>query len=69
MSAMSKFHAAQINLGVMVAPTDDPAIAEFMENLDRINAQADSAQGFVWRLQTESGNATDSRSSPTRSAS
>ncbi|MEJ7800455.1 MAG: GNAT family N-acetyltransferase [Ilumatobacter sp.] len=56
---MSKFHVAQINIGVMVAPTDDPAVAEFMENLDRINAQADSAQGFVWRLQTESGNATD----------
>lgn len=59
MPAMAEFHIAQINIGVMVAPTEDPAVAEFMASLDRINAQADSAPGFVWRLQTESGNATD----------
>ncbi|MEO6653752.1 MAG: GNAT family N-acetyltransferase [Ilumatobacteraceae bacterium] len=56
---MPGFLIAQINIGIMVAPTDDPAVAEFMENLDRINAQADAAPGFVWRLQSESGNATD----------
>lgn len=50
---------AQINIGTMVAPTDDPAVAEFMDNLDRINAMADDAPGFVWRLQTDDGNATD----------
>jgi hypothetical protein len=54
-----ELHIAQINIGVMVAPTDDPAVAEFMDNLDRINAQADAAEGFVWRLQSEQGNATD----------
>lgn len=52
-------HIAQINIGTMVAPTDDPAVAEFMDNLDRINALADQAPGFVWRLQTDEGNATD----------
>jgi GNAT superfamily N-acetyltransferase len=52
-------HVAQINIGTMVAPTDDPAVAEFMDNLDRINAIADGAPGFVWRLQTDSGNATE----------
>ena len=52
-------HVAQINIGTMVAPTDDPAVAEFMDNLDRINAMADDAPGFVWRLQTDEGNATD----------
>ena len=52
-------HVAQINIGTMVAPTDDPAVAEFMDNLDRINALADDAPGFVWRLQTDEGNATD----------
>ena len=56
---MPSTHIAQLNVGVMVAPTDDPVVAEFMVNLDRINAQADAAPGFVWRLQTESGNATD----------
>lgn len=52
-------HVAQINIGTMVAPTDDPAVAEFMDNLERINALADRSEGFVWRLQTEAGNATD----------
>jgi GNAT superfamily N-acetyltransferase len=42
----------------MIAPTDDPRVAEFMNALDRINAIADRAPGFVWRLQTEEGNAT-----------
>lgn len=51
-------HVAQINIGTMVAPTHDPRVAEFMDNLDRINAQADTAPGFVWRLQTDDGNAT-----------
>jgi GNAT superfamily N-acetyltransferase len=52
-------HVAQINIGTMVAPTDDPAVAEFMEALDRVNALADHAPGFVWRLQSDAGNATD----------
>jgi GNAT superfamily N-acetyltransferase len=52
-------HVAQINIGTMIAPTDHPAVAEFMEALDRINAIADRAPGFVWRLQTDEGNATD----------
>ncbi len=55
----SSFHLAQINIGTMVAATDDPVVAEFMENLDRINAAADASEEFVWRLQTDSGNATD----------
>jgi GNAT superfamily N-acetyltransferase len=51
-------HLAQINIGTMRAPVDDPMVAEFMDNLARINAMADAADGFIWRLQTESGNAT-----------
>ena len=52
-------HVAQINIGTMVALTDDPRVAEFMNALERVNAIADAAPGFVWRLQTESGNATE----------
>lgn len=37
---------------------DTPALAEFMARLDPVNAIADEAPGFVWRLQTEEGNAT-----------
>ncbi len=50
---------AQINIGRLVAPIDDPRIAEFVAQLDPINALADNAPGFVWRLQSSSGNATD----------
>ena len=53
-----EYHLAQLNIGKMIAPTDDPRVAEFMERLDEINAIADEAPGFVWRLQTEEGNAT-----------
>lgn len=53
------FHLAQINIGRLVAPIDSPQIAEFVAQLAPINALADATPGFVWRLQSESGNATD----------
>ena len=53
------FHLAQINIARLIAPLDDPKIAGFVSQLDTINAVADSAPGFVWRLKSESGNATD----------
>jgi hypothetical protein len=53
------YHLAQINIGRLVAPVDDPRIAEFVAQLEPINAIADKAPGFVWRLQSDSGNATD----------
>ena len=49
---------AQLNIGRLRAPIDDPLIAEFKEALDHINALADRSPGFVWRLQTDEGNAT-----------
>jgi len=52
------FELAQVNVGRLVAPLDDPRLAEFMAALDPVNAAADGAPGFVWRLQTEEGNAT-----------
>ena len=53
------YHLAQINIGRLIAPLDDPKIAGFVAQLDTVNALADSAPGFVWRLQSDSGNATD----------
>ena len=53
------YHLAQINIGRLVAPVDDPRIAEFVAQLDEVNRLADQAPGFVWRLQSDSGNATD----------
>ena len=49
---------AQVNVGRLVAPLDSPRLAEFVAALDPVNAVADAAPGFVWRLQTEDGNAT-----------
>jgi hypothetical protein len=57
------WHLAQINVGRLVAPPDDPRVKPFMDALDRINALADASPGFVWRLQSESGNATDIQTS------
>jgi hypothetical protein len=53
------WHVAQVNIGRLRAPIDDPLIADFVDALDHVNALADRAPGFVWRLQTEAGNATD----------
>ena len=52
-------HIAQINIARLVAPISDPRIADFVGQLDPVNALADAAPGFVWRLQSSSGNATD----------
>ena len=58
---MGRYQLAEINVGRLRAPVDDPMIADFVANLDRINALADSAPGFVWRLTGAGNNATDLR--------
>jgi Domain of unknown function (DUF3291) len=55
---MSTYELAQLNIGVIRGPMDSPVMAEFAANLERINALAESSPGFVWRLQTEDGDAT-----------
>ena len=54
----SKFQLAQANIARMRAPLDDPLMQGFVARLEPLNALADSSPGFVWRLQTEEGNAT-----------
>ena len=56
---MTQWHIAQLNVGRAVAPPGSAELADFMAALDRINALADSSPGFVWRLQSAGGNATD----------
>jgi hypothetical protein len=51
-------HLAQLNIGRLRAPIDDPVIDDFRTNLARINSVAETSPGYVWRLQDESGNAT-----------
>jgi hypothetical protein len=54
-------HLAQINIGRFRRPLDDPANADFMAALDRVNALADAHPGFVWRLVGEGSSAIDVR--------
>lgn len=58
---MPDHHLAQLNVGRLLAPPGDPRVAEFIDNLDRVNAVAERMAGFVWRLQSDTGNATDLR--------
>lgn len=58
---MAEYHLAQVNLARLKAPLTDPALAGFVARLDEINALADASPGFVWRLQTPAGNATNLR--------
>jgi hypothetical protein len=56
-----RYELAQLNIAIMKEPLDSPGMADFVANLDRINALAESSPGFVWRLQTEEGDATAMR--------
>ncbi|MEM9012621.1 MAG: DUF3291 domain-containing protein [Pseudomonadota bacterium] len=46
---------AELNIGRVRYDVDDPRMAGFVENLDRVNALAERAEGFVWRYQDASG--------------
>lgn len=56
---VAKFHLAQVNIARASAPLDSPQLVDFMAALDRINALAEASPGFVWRLKSDAGNATD----------
>jgi hypothetical protein len=58
---MPEYHIAQINIARMLAPITDPIMVEFVAQLAPINALADQSSGFVWRLQSENGDATSIR--------
>jgi hypothetical protein len=55
------FHLAQLNIAIPREPPDAPLMKDFMDALDPVNDVADAAPGFVWRLQTDDGNATSLR--------
>ena len=58
MSVTQTWQLAQLNIAHLRAPLDAPELKGFVDSLEPINALADSAKGFVWRLQTEEGDAT-----------
>ncbi|WP_460069446.1 DUF3291 domain-containing protein [Streptomyces sp. YKOK-I1] len=52
------FELAQVNIARVKFPLDSPELKDFVDALDPVNADADAADGFVWRLQSEEGDAT-----------
>jgi hypothetical protein len=54
-------HLAQLNIGRIRYEVNDPRMAGFVDNLASVNAIAERSEGFVWRYQDESGNATSTR--------
>ncbi len=44
-------HLAELNIGRLIAPTDDPRVAEFMAALDRVNGLGKRMPGFVWMME------------------
>jgi hypothetical protein len=55
---MAGWELAQFNIALMKQPLDSPEMADFAASIDRINALADACPGFVWRFQSDEGNAT-----------
>ncbi len=55
---MPDYQLAQLNVARLVAPIDSPELADFVAKLEDINGLAEQSPGYVWRLQTEEGDAT-----------
>ena len=55
---MADYHIAELNIGRLVAPVGDPLVADFVDNLNRINQLGHETPGFVWQLLTEDGDST-----------
>ncbi|MEL7491810.1 MAG: DUF3291 domain-containing protein [Pseudomonadota bacterium] len=52
MNALSDdYHLAELNIGRLLAPPDDPRVREFMEALDMINGLGKRMPGFVWMME------------------
>ncbi|MEE1757224.1 DUF3291 domain-containing protein [Streptomyces sp. SP18CS02] len=53
------YELAQVNIARLSFPLDSPELKDFVDALDPVNATADAADGFLWRLESEGGDATD----------
>lgn len=49
---------AQVNIARLLEPLDSERLADFVAARDEVNAEAENAPGFLWRLQDDEGNAT-----------
>ncbi|MGE0599509.1 MAG: DUF3291 domain-containing protein [Dehalococcoidia bacterium] len=58
---MAEYHVAQYNIAWIKAPLDSPEMADFTDNIARINGLAEKSPGFIWRHQTDEGDSTSIR--------
>lgn len=58
---MSSYELAEVNTALARDDLDSPLLSDFMAALDSVNARADRAPGFVWRMQNADGDATGIR--------
>jgi hypothetical protein len=58
---MSTFELAQLNIATLLMPLEAPGMRDFVDNLERINALAEGADGFMWRLAGDGNDATSLR--------
>ncbi|MGW7208953.1 DUF3291 domain-containing protein [Streptomyces sp. NPDC054837] len=59
MTSAAAHELAQVNISRLRFPLDSPELKDFVDALDPVNASAEAADGYVWRLQSEGGDATD----------
>ncbi|MFF5495459.1 DUF3291 domain-containing protein [Streptomyces aquilus] len=59
MTSAAVYELAQVNISRLKFPLDSPELKDFVDALDPVNASAEAAAGYVWRLQSEGGDATD----------
>jgi heme-degrading monooxygenase HmoA len=52
---------AQLNIGRVRFPIDSPEMASFVEQLADVNAAAEAADGFIWRLRDDGPGSTSFR--------
>jgi hypothetical protein len=55
---MALYHLAQVNIAYGIETLDHPTMSGFVSELDRINVLAEKSDGFIWRLQSDEGDAT-----------
>ncbi|MCY4180965.1 MAG: DUF3291 domain-containing protein, partial [Litoreibacter sp.] len=51
MTSRPGYHLAELNIGRLLAPVGDARVAEFIDNIDRINGLGKRMPGFVWMLE------------------
>ena len=47
------YHLAELNVGRLHHAPGDPRVAEFIDNIDRINGLGKRMPGFVWMMESE----------------